>query len=80
MARVFLSGELSALAGVQEVEIVADDIRSLQRALENGYPALRGKLSKGLAIAVDGEIVNSPLLEKLGPDSEVHFIPAIEAG
>ncbi len=80
MARVYLSGELSALAGIQEIEIAANDIRSLLRALENDFPALKGHLSKGLAIAVDGEIVNAPLLETLSPASEVHFIPAIEAG
>lgn len=80
MARVIFSGELSRLAGVQQIDIDAADVRALLRQLERSYPALQGRLSDRLAIAIDGEIISSPLLQPLQRDSEVHFIPAIEAG
>ncbi len=80
MATVIFSGELSSLAGVQQVDIDAADVRALLRELERSYPALHGRLSDRLAIAIDGEIISSPLLERLSRDSEVHFMPAIEGG
>jgi hypothetical protein len=33
-----------------------------------------------MAVAIDGEIYQNVLLEMVGPDSEVAFIPAIEGG
>ena len=80
MARVIFSGELSNLAGEQQVDIEAADVRALLRQLEQKYPALQGRLSDRLAMAIDGEIISSPLLEALRSDSEVHFIPSIEGG
>ena len=80
MARVIFTGELSSLAGVQQVDIEAADVRALLRQLERIYPTLQGRLTDRLAIAIDGEIISSPLLETLSRDSEVHFIPAIEGG
>jgi hypothetical protein len=33
-----------------------------------------------VAVAIDGEIYSDPLLEPVGPQSEVHFLPAISGG
>jgi molybdopterin converting factor small subunit len=33
-----------------------------------------------MAVAIDGEIYQSPLLEKIGAESEVHFLPPIGGG
>jgi hypothetical protein len=34
----------------------------------------------GTAVAVDGEIIQEALLEPLGPNSEVHFLPSFGGG
>ena len=79
MAQVILSGELAAIAGVREARIDAVTVRALLRELEQQFPALAGRLDE-LAIAIDGEIIQAPLLETLAPDSEVHFLAPIEGG
>jgi sulfur-carrier protein len=39
-----------------------------------------GVLRPGLAVIVDGQVGRFGLLEAAGPDSEVHFLPAIAGG
>jgi molybdopterin synthase sulfur carrier subunit len=81
MARVVLSGSLVTLAGGRTaLDVPAANVRQLMRALEAQYPALGPELRSGMAIAIDGEIVQDALLEPLGPDTEVHFLPAIGGG
>ena len=38
------------------------------------------RLRDGVAVAIDGEIFQEPFLETIGEDSEVFFLPQIEAG
>jgi len=70
------------LRPVQESEISIDahNVRELIRQLDHRFPGVGNKLQHGLAIAIDGEIFSDALLEPLGADSEVYFIPAIEGG
>lgn len=79
MAQVIFNAELAILAGVRETQVEAATVRALLRELEHRFPALAGRLDE-LAMAVDGEIIHSPLLERLEPDSEVHFLAPIEGG
>ena len=39
-----------------------------------------GKLAPNLAVAIDGEVARMGLLEKVGENSEIHFVPAIGGG
>ena len=82
MARVVLSREMGRryAGGEIELDVEAADIRQLLRAIEARYPGLGTALGAGLAVAIDGEIHADPLLEPLGPDCEVHFLPPIEGG
>ena len=81
MARVVLSGTLKQLAGgASEVELEARDVRQLLRALGESYPALAPHLESGYAIAIDGEIFQDAWFAPIGPDSEVHLVPAIRGG
>ncbi len=82
MARVVLSREMGRryAGGETELEVEAADIRQLLRAIEARYPGLGMALGAGLAVAIDGEIHADPLLEPLGPECEVHFLPPIEGG
>jgi molybdopterin synthase sulfur carrier subunit len=79
--RVFLSGTLSQLAGgVTQVDLEARDVRQLLRALEQRFPDLAPHLQSGYAVAVDGEIFQDAWFAPIGPDSEVHLVPAIRGG
>ena len=81
MARVVLSGTLKQLAGgVGEIEVEARDVRQLLRALGSRYPELAPHLESGYAIAIDGEIFQDAWFAPVGPESEVHLVPAIRGG
>jgi len=81
MARVVLSGTLKELAGgTAEVELEAHDVRQLLRVLGERFPELAPHLDEGYAIAIDGEIFQDAWFAPIGPDSEVHLVPAIRGG
>ena len=81
MARVLLSGTLKQLAGgASEIEVEARDVRQLLRVLSERYPELAPHLESGYAIAIDGEIFQDAWFAPIGPDSEVHLVPAIRGG
>jgi molybdopterin converting factor small subunit len=81
VARVVLSGTLKELAGgAAEVELDATDVRQLLRALGERFPKLAPHLGEGYAIAIDGEIFQDAWFAPIGPDSEVHLVPAIRGG
>lgn len=82
MARLILSGPLQKLVGGHaELQIDARDVKQLLRMLSERYPALAPHLqSDAYAIAIDGEIFQDIWFAPIGPDSEVHLIPAIRGG
>jgi molybdopterin converting factor small subunit len=81
LAHVVLSGTLKQLAGgVSEIEIEARDVRQLLRELGSRYPELGPHLESGYAIAIDGQIFQDAWFAPIGPDSEVHLVPAIRGG
>ncbi|MEE2675090.1 MAG: MoaD/ThiS family protein [Myxococcota bacterium] len=81
MARVILTGNLRSLAGdVSEIEIDAASVRELLRALEPRLPGIGKRVEDGLSIAIDGDIIQDPLLEPIGPDSEIVFLPPVGGG
>jgi molybdopterin converting factor small subunit len=82
LASVVLSGNLQQLAGGDAlVEIDAQNVKQLLRMLSERYPALAPHLEQdSFAIAIDGEIFQDIWFAPIGPDSEVHLIPAIRGG
>ena len=81
MAKVVLTRGLTQFTGGErEVELDAQNIRQLLRALAERYPDLKPHLGDGVAIAIDGEIFQDAWLEPIPPESEVHVIPQIVAG
>jgi molybdopterin converting factor small subunit len=82
LASVVLSGSLQKLAGGDAlVEIDAQNVKQLLRMLSERYPALAPHLEQdSFAIAIDGEIFQDVWFAPIGPDSEVHLIPAIRGG
>ena len=87
MARVFIPTMLQPLAGgVKEVQIQAGNVRQAVDELDQLFPGMKArlveenKIRSNLAVAIDGEVGRLGLLEKLGENSEVHFVPAISGG
>lgn len=87
MARVFIPTMLQPLAGgVKEVQIEAGNVRQAVDELDRLFPGLKArlveenKIRSNLAVAIDSEVGRLGLLEKLGENSEVHFVPAISGG
>jgi hypothetical protein len=68
------------LDGLEQVEVQARNYRALLRELSLRYPALDQPLFDRFVVAIDGELIHSPLLETLEPDSEVVFVQRIAAG
>ena len=83
MARVFFASGLRRLVGgAESIEIAARDVRELLRSLDAKFPGLATQIGETSAIAIDGEIIPNAeaLLERLRPDSEVHFLAQISGG
>ena len=82
MARVVLPTEVARelAGGEKEVEVEAANFRQLLKALDARFPGVGERLREGVAVAIDGEIFQEPFLETIGEDSEVFFLPQIEAG
>lgn len=84
MATVFIPTMLQPLTnGVKHVDLEARNVRQVVDGL---FPGIKdkllvdGKIRPNLAVAIDGEVARMGLLEKVGENSEVHFVPAIGGG
>jgi len=87
MPRVFIPPLLQTLTGeVKEIDVSGANVRHAIAELETRYPGIQERLcdgdalKPGLAVAVDGNVSSLGLLQKLGAESEVHFLPAIGGG
>jgi molybdopterin converting factor small subunit len=77
---VFSSGLQKHTGGLERIDVQAADVRALIAALDARFPGIGQVLSKGMAVAIDGEIIQEPLLEAVPEHSEVHFLPSISGG
>ncbi len=87
MALVFVPSLMQPLTGGKDrVEVAGSTVRQVVDNLEAEYPGIKDRLVEdrrikpNIAVAVDGEITPLGLLEKVGENSEVHFLPAIGGG
>ena len=81
MATIVLTGGLKELAGGQaEMEIEAANVHQLLRILGERYPALKPRLEKGLAVAIDGEMYQDAWFQPIPEGSEVHLLAALAGG
>ena len=87
MAKIFIPTMLQSLtAGVKQVDLNARNVRQIIERLEELYPGMKdrlgedGEIRPNLAIAIDGDVAIMGMLEKVGENSEVHFVPAIGGG
>lgn len=89
MATVFIPRRLRPLSGGRgQVRVEGATVRQVIEALEAECPGIKARLydaegdalARGMAVTVDGVTGELGLLEKVGPESEVHFLPAIAGG
>jgi molybdopterin synthase sulfur carrier subunit len=87
MAVVFIPSPLRDLTGgAAEVVVEGSTVGELIDALERRYPGIRPRLCRGenlapgLQVAIDSAMTGRGLRAQVGPDSEVHFLPAIGGG
>jgi molybdopterin converting factor small subunit len=80
MAKVIFSSELQKFTGEEQTDVDALNYQDLVSALVDRYPDLGSDTLMKMAVAIDGEIIHDPLLERLAPDSEIHFLYRISGG
>lgn len=80
MATVVFSSGLKAKTNTERIEVECRTVRELIAKLDERFPGLGEELRSGMAVAIDGEIYAEPLLERIEPDSEIHFVPSIGGG
>jgi sulfur-carrier protein len=81
VAKVIFSTALRKFTGgAESVEVDASNVRQLIIELDRRFPGIGAQLRAGTAVAVDGEIIQEALLEPIGPESEVHFLPSLGGG
>ena len=87
MATVFIPSLLQELTGGQErVEVHGETVRQSVNNLDEMHPGIKERLVDGykikpnISVAIDGEVSALGMLDKVGENSEVHFIPAIGGG
>jgi len=87
MATVYIPSLMQTLTGGEsKVEIQGSTVRQIVENLEAAYPGMKQRLvddnriKPSISVAVDGEVTPMGMLEKVGENSEVHFLPAIAGG
>lgn len=87
MPTVYVPPQLKTLAGgVETVEVEARNVRSVIAKLDEQFPGVSdrlcqdGELRPGLSVSINGRISSLGLYQKVQPQDEVHFIPAIGGG
>ena len=87
MAVIFIPTMLQKMTdGAQKVDMEARNVRQVIERLEELYPGIKdrlledGDIAPNIAVAIDGDVAIMGLLQRVGENSEVHFVPAIGGG
>ncbi|MCA8997960.1 MAG: hypothetical protein KDA80_13270 [Planctomycetaceae bacterium] len=87
MATVFIPPALRRMTGdVRLVEISSQTVRGAVAELERMFPGIQDRLCDGdqlrpgISVSIDSRISGIGLLERVGPNSEVHFIATVHGG
>jgi molybdopterin synthase sulfur carrier subunit len=87
MALVWIPPLLRDVTGHEEtVTVPGANVGQIIAALEDLFPGVRDRLCtreglrSSLAVVIDGQVARLGLLEAVGSNSEVHFLPAIAGG
>ena len=84
MPSVILNRELARrfTAGETRIDLDGDvqNVRGVIQRLDERFPGLGGALRGQMSVAIDGVLFQDCLLETVGTNSEVCFMPAIDGG
>ncbi len=87
MATIFIPTMLQKMTdGAQKVDMKVRNVRQVIERLEELYPGIKdrlledGDIAPNIAVAIDGDVAIMGLLQRVGENSEVHFVPAIGGG
>jgi molybdopterin converting factor small subunit len=87
MPRVFIPPQLRDLTGGQaELDAAGTTVREVVAALDGRFPGLNsrlckaGELAPSLQVSIDHTLSRRGLDAKVGPASEVHFLPVFGGG
>ncbi|MEE9324490.1 MAG: MoaD/ThiS family protein [Dehalococcoidia bacterium] len=87
MATVYIPSLMRDLTGGQDkIEVPGSTVRQIIDNLDSAYPGIRDRLVENnrirpnISVAIDGQVAPLGMLEKVGEDSEVNFLPAIGGG
>ena len=89
MPEVWIPPRMQVLTGgKQQVQVAGSTVRQVMNNLDKECPGIKellydaeeDELMAGIAVIVDGEVSQLGLLERVGENSEVRFIPAIGGG
>jgi hypothetical protein len=84
--RVFIPPQARKLAGCEFADVDAGSVREAISQLDLQFPGLAdcllqdGELRPGISVSVGGRVSGMGLYQKVRPEEEVHFIPAIGGG
>jgi len=87
MASVWIPPLMRELTGgLERAAVPGEKVRELVDALDARYPGIKARLveddalRRGIVLTIDGVANRQGLRAKVGPVSEVHFVPAIGGG
>ena len=89
MPDVWIPPQMQRITGAPDrVQVAGATVRQVINNLERLHPGIKALLydedlddiTPGLAVIVDGDVSQLGLLERVGEDSEMHFLPAIGGG
>lgn len=80
MAIVIFSSELQRLTGEAQTRVDAEVFKDIVAEISVQYAALEYDALMRMAVAIDGEIIHTPFLEKVAASSEIHFLYRISGG
>ena len=81
MANVHFPAALRDLTdGAADIEIDAPTVRRLIALLDDRYPGMGERLSEGVSVSINGEIMPDALYEDIPDGAEIHFLPTLSGG
>ena len=87
MPEVWIPPSLQRLTGGERrVHTIGSTVRQVIDSLDQQFPGMKshlcenGQIMDGIAVIVDGNDTALGLLEKVFPESEIHFLQAIGGG
>lgn len=81
MAHITFAGNLRLYTdGQNELQLDVHNIGQLFAKLGEKFPELKPHLEEGVAVAIDGQIIQDSWVEPISEESEVHILPQIAGG